>query len=216
MHSKRIYETCMQMATILEYLLNNWPSVAIFIIIAVGGWIGSRKFTKWEDKHDRKHDELEKGVVNIEGKQQKYEQNIEKILRRIDTLERFLIKNGGADYNEFTQMNSPRQLNPKGRRLYKESGAESFFLEKKEALLRMLTSEMDKIKVKTALDAEMLAIRICYDVSVNEDFKPIKDFIYTHPLFEGTSISVDTIALLMGLELRNLYLSLHPEIDPMN
>ena len=205
-----------RMDAIIEYLLSNWPTVAVIIIVAFAGWEMSRKFTKWEYRHDRKHDELEKGVVNIEGKQQKYEQNIEKILRRIDTLERFLIKNGGADYNEFTQMNSPRQLNPKGRRLYKESGAESFFLEKKDALLRMLTSEMDKIKVKTALDAEMLAIRICYDVSVNEDFKPIKDYIYTHPMFEGTSISVDTIALLMGLELRNLYLSLHPEIDPMN
>lgn len=202
------------MEIILEYLLNNWPSVAIFIIIAVGGWIGSRKFTKWEDKHDRKHDELEKGVVNIEDKQQKYEQNIEKILRRIDALERFLIKNGGADYNEFTQMNSPRQLNPKGRKLYAESGAQAFFLEKKDVLLRMLSSAMDKVKVKTALDAEMLAIRICYDVSVNEDFKPIKDFIYTHPVFEGSSISIDTIALLMGLELRNLYLEAHPEIDP--
>ena len=207
---------CVCMDAIIEYFLSNWPAMAVIIIVAFAGWKLSRKFTKWEDRHDRKHEEMEKGMESLGGKQQEYEQNFKKILKRIDTLERFLIKNGGADYDEFTQMNSPRQLNPKGRRLYKESGAESFFLEKKEALLRMLTSEMDKIKVKTALDAEMLAIRICYDVSVNEDFKPIKDYIYTHPLFEGTSISVDTIALLMGLELRNLYLSLHPEIDPMN
>lgn len=78
----------------------------------------------------------------------------------------------------------------------------------------MLDAEMSKLKVKTALDVEILAQRVCLDVSRNEDFKPIKDFIYTHPVFEGANISIDTIAMLMGLELRNEYLKLHPEIDP--
>lgn len=197
------------METVLQYIIANWPTLAIIIIVGATCIGLSRRFTKWEDKHDRRHEDMER-------KQDRYDTTVEKILQRIDNLERFLIKNGGADYNEFTKMNSPRQLNEKGWRLYKESGAEKFFSEKKNAMIRILSSEMSKRRVKTALDVDVIASRICYDVSGNEDFKPIKDFIYTHPIFEGSEISIGTISMLMGIELRNLYLSQHPEIDPMS
>lgn len=163
--------------------------------------------TRWEDKNEQRHKDSDKRHDNVENA-------LKDISKRVATIERFLIKNGGADYNEFTKMNSPRQLNQKGRRLYDESGASLFLANKKEALLRMLSYEMNKLKVKTALDVEILAQRVCLDVSRNEDFKPIKDYIYTHPVFEGANVSIDTITMLMGLELRNEYLKLHPEIDP--
>lgn len=197
------------MEVILEYLLNNWPSLAVVIIVGVTCFILARKFTKWEDRHERKHEDLERSYSNVEN-------TLKEIVQRIETVERFLIKNGGANYNDFTKMNSPRQLNDKGRKLFEESGASVFFSERKEGMLRMLSSEMAKIRVKTALDVDAVSAKVCYDISGNKDFKPIKDFIYTHPIFEGSNVSIDTITMLMGIELRNEYLKIHPEIDPMS
>lgn len=198
-----------RMEVILEYLLNNWPSLAVVIIVGVTCFILARKFTKWEDRHERKHEDLERSYSNVEN-------TLKEIVQRIETVERFLIKNGGANYNDFTKMNSPRQLNDKGRKLFEESGASVFFSERKEGMLRMLSSEMAKIRVKTALDVDAVSAKVCYDISGNKDFKPIKDFIYTHPIFEGSNVSIDTITMLMGIELRNEYLKIHPEIDPMS
>lgn len=191
----------------VKYLIDNWPILAILVIVAYGVGKIVHMATRWEDKNEQRHKDSDKRHSNVENA-------LKDISKRVATIERFLIKNGGADYNEFTQMNSPRQLNTKGRKLYNDSGASLFLHNKKDALLRMLDSEMGKLNVKTALDVEILAQRVCLDVSRNEDFKPIKDFIYTHPVFEGANISIDTIAMLMGLELRNEYLKLHPEIDP--
>lgn len=195
------------MDSFIEYISSNWPSIGVLLLVAYGVGIVVRMVTKWEDRNEKRHSDSERRHNEIES-------TLKEISGRVSRIERFLIKNGGADYNEFTQMNSPRQLNPKGRRLYEESGAERFLTEKKNALLRILSSEMNKLKVKTALDVEVLAQRVCYEVSRNEDFKPIKDYVYTHPVFEGSNVSIDTIAMLMGLELRNEYLKIHPEIDP--
>ena len=195
------------MNTFIEYISSNWPSIGVLLIVAFGVGKVVRMATKWEDKNEKRHSDSERRHNEIDSA-------LREISKRVSMIERYLIKNGGTDYNEFTQMNSPRQLNPKGKKLYEKSGAEKFLMEKREALLRMLSAEMNKLKVKTALDVEVLAQRVCYEVSRNEDFKPIKDFVYTHPVFEGSNISIDTIAMLMGLELRNEYLKIHPEIDP--
>lgn len=196
--------------TILGYLLENWTVIAILIVVCYATAKIVRMATKWEDANEQRHKDAERRQNDVEN-------SLKDILRRIAKIERYLIKNGDMDeYNQFTQVNSPRQLNEKGRRLYEESGAASFLNEKRDALLRLLSSQMDKMKVKTALDVEIISQQVCFEVSKNEDFKPIKDYIYTHPVFEGTNISIDTIAMLMGLELRNEYLKVHPEIDPMN
>lgn len=191
----------------VKYIIDNWPTLAMLIVVCYGVGRIVHMATRWEDKNEQRHKESDKRHSSVENA-------LKEISRRVATIERFLIKNGGADYNEFTQMNSPRQLNPKGRKLYKESGAEDFLNNQKSMLLKTLSAYMDELNVKTALDVEILAQRVCSDASRNEDFKPIKDFIYTHPVFEGTNVSIDTISMLMGLELRNEYLKLNPGIDP--
>lgn len=191
----------------VEYIIDNWPLLAILIVVSYGVARVVRVVTRWEDMNEHRHKDSDKRHEIVENA-------LKDISKRVATIERFLIKNGGADYNEFTQMNSPRQLNPKGRKLYEESGAEKFLDDKKELLLGMLSSEMDKLNVKTALDVEIIAQRVCLEASRNEDFKSIKDFIYTHPVFDGANVSIDTIAMLMGLELRNEYLKSNPGIDP--
>lgn len=191
----------------VKYLIDNWPVLAILVIVAYGVGKIVHMATRWEDKNEQRHKDSDKRHSYVENA-------LKDISKRVATIERFLIKNGGADYNEFTQMNSPRQLNIKGRKLYTKSGAAAFFEKNKERLLRMLSGEMEELAVKTALDVEMFAQRVCLDISGDEGFKPVKDFIYTHPIFEGSGVSLDTVAMLMGLELRNEYLKIHPEIDP--
>lgn len=194
---------------VLQYIVDHLPGLAAIVVACIMWGLAVRKFTKWEDSHNNMHN-------NNDKEHEKLVELINKALKKIDTIERFLIKRGGAGYNEFTQMNSPRQLNDKGRRLFNESGANVFFEDYKDALLRLLNSEMSEMRTKTALDVDSCAERVCFGISDNKDFKKIKDFIYTHPIFEGTNITINTITMLMGIELRNEYLKLHPEIDPMS
>ena len=200
---------------ILEFLINNWPALAIVLIVGATSGYVVRKFTKWEDKHDNSHENINAKFKDNDNFHKEIIDKTQAVLNRLDAIERYLIKNTDAEYNEFTRMNSPRQLNEKGRRLFTESGSEDFLLRNKEALLRLLGIELGKIKNVTALDVESCSRRVCLGVSGNESFKDIKNYIYTHPQFEDTDITVETIAFLMGLELRNEYLKLHPEIDPM-
>jgi hypothetical protein len=192
---------------IFEYILNNLPSLsAVVILIALACYI-IRKFTKWEDKHDYGH-------TNIEHSLSRNQEEHTEILRRLDLLERFLIKNSSANYKDFSQTYSPIQLNPLGQKLFEESKAKDFFDEKKPALLRLLSTELGKLKTITALDVQDYAYRVCISISDNDDFKDIKDFIFLHPIYEEKTLSVGTICMLIGIELRNAYLELHPEINP--
>lgn len=193
---------------VIEWLVRNWPTLTIVVIVASAASYLVRRFTKWEDKHDVQHE-------NNDREHEKLTLLLNETIEKINSIERFLIKNGGADHNEFTRMKSPRQLNEKGWKLFKESGAFDFFNKSKDGLVRILTSEVAKNKHVTAYDVDTIAAKICFDLSDNKDFKEIKDFVYTHPIYEGTNIVINTITMLMGIELRNEYLKQHPEIDPM-
>jgi len=186
------------MDVILEYILNNIPGLAVIIIVSIAVGYIIRRYTKWEYKHDDKHDVIDNSIKRNKNEHNDILSQTNEILRRIDLLERFLIKNGNANYNEFTQMNSPIQLNPLGRRLFEDSGADNFLNDKKEALLRILSSELSKIKNVTALDVQNCAYKICTDLSDNNDFKAIKDFIFVHPIYEEKRLSVGTICALIG------------------
>ena len=121
----------------LQYIVDNWPTFAIIFIVSITCYRIARKFTKWEDKHNNMHNDNDK-------EHDKLIELVNKALFKIDTLERFLIKRGGADYDEFTRMNSPRQLNEKGRKLFNESGANDFFENNKQPLLRLLNIRNEK------------------------------------------------------------------------
>ena len=200
---------------ILDYILREWPSLAIFIVVVVSACIIIRRFTKWEGRHENNHKIIERSLIKNKEEHTGILEMTSEILQRIDLIERFLIKNGGAEYNTFAQTYSPIQLNPLGRKLFEESKAKDFFDEKKEALLKLLSSELRKLKTKTvtALDVQDYAYRLCIAISDNNDFKHIKDFIFIHPVYEKKTVSVGTICMLMGIELRNAYLELHPEIN---
>lgn len=194
---------------VFKWITDNFPGLAIVIVFVITAAYLVRRFTKWEDKHNERHE--------------KNEQEHEKLMKllsesneKINSIERFLIKNGGAEPNEFTRMKSPRQLSEKGWKLFKESGAFDFFNKNKDGLMRLLNAELSRMKHVTAYDVDTTAAKICFDLSDNKEFKEIKDFVYTHPIYEGINILINTITMLMGIELRNEYLKLHPEIDPMS
>ena len=81
----------------LQYIVDNWPTFAIIFIVSITCYRIARKFTKWEDKHNNMHNDNDK-------EHEKLIELVNKALLKIDTLERFLIKRGGADYDEFTRM----------------------------------------------------------------------------------------------------------------
>lgn len=205
------------MEVILEYLLNNWPTLTIILIVGFTCFIISRKFTKWDDRHARKHEDLEKGFSDLSD-------NITHTLSRLEAIEKDLIilKSVLAmkykNFKEtFSLKFSPRRLNENGEKLFSDiKGAE--FLEKNKDFL---FSQIDALKPKTALDVENAANIACLSNTDNDIFNGLKNFVYNSPTYmledaenvkRPYDLDMNDICFVLSLPLRDMYLAEHSEI----
>jgi|GEM_PF-5423320 hypothetical protein len=123
-------------------------------------------------------------------------------------LEKKYIKN---DF--YSQSNSPIQLNAMGFRLFKESNAEKIYLNFRDNYIKILEGK----GIKTALEAEKESFLFCLNI-LSEDikFKEVQDFVYNNPKFpdkeSGNNLDLGAVAFVMALQLRNDFLSKHPEL----
>lgn len=131
-----------------------------------------------------------------------------KLMLKIDNIERVLIAKDESLLDRFSVTHSPRQLNDAGEGLLKDSGAKVLL----EAELPRLIELIDKEEPHTALDVEQISYRVLLAESGEPWFVPIKNFIYNHPVYRDTPIHVGALCFVMGISLRNSYLTRHPEL----
>ncbi len=105
---------------------------------------------------------------------------------------------------------SPRELSDDGIALYNVSGAREVLEKHIDAYIR----KMELSNPKSALDVEELALTTLYGSTDNEEFIPLKNYVYNNPVFKELSITIATICFVMSLPLRNEYLKRHKEINP--
>lgn len=110
------------------------------------------------------------------------------------------------------QSHSPIQLTPLGERLLIESGGKSFVDEN----MGMLFSKLSRESLKSPLDVENASTAAILLSTDSDEFTKVKDFIYNNPVYkaEGSNpvpIEISTMANLMGIYLRDKFLTAHPE-----
>jgi hypothetical protein len=114
---------------------------------------------------------------------------------------------------------SPIALTKLGTEILKAVGGDTY-IDNNEAIL---IKEMDMQGIKTALDAQIIAPIVISKISDNDDFKHIKDYIFTNPVYRThdeagapvtLSLNIKVMAQVMGVYLRDKYLDKHPELNP--
>jgi len=125
-------------------------------------------------------------------------------------------KDGNMDTSLF-RTQSPTQLTSLGEQILSEAGGKDFV----DNNLEILLDEISKNNVKTALDVQTTAPMVISNISNDDKFTSIKDFLYKNPQYKVkpeeesvVSLDMNVITNIMGIYLRNKYLERHPELDP--
>jgi hypothetical protein len=141
---------------------------------------------------------------------------------RIIEISKWIIKKDSNMVGSLMTKASPLNITSLGYIVYRESGAEKLMSEQLPVFIDTLT----EINPKTAYDVEGESFNLILKNTGQPYFKPIKDYLYVSPdparivnpdtkREVEVSVSLTLIAKLMSLVLRDEYLKLHPEIDPM-
>lgn len=123
------------------------------------------------------------------------------------------------DIPALSQKRSPKVLNPNGRLIEDIFKTKDFVSVNKDWLLDALAS----FNPKTALDVEIFSLAALRVSKDDTRFNSIKDAVYQSPAVELTlsggekklvEISLEDVLFVISLELRDEYLSRHPELLP--
>jgi hypothetical protein len=123
------------------------------------------------------------------------------------TLNQVLLEKQVISQSCFSQAKSPRQLNPIGEKMYKESGAEALFNLVKGELL----AELSKKTFDSFLELERESLNVVLAKMDDTRFKGIQNFAFEHSIFEGNNLTYTDILHVISLKLRNEYLTNHPD-----
>ncbi|MCB0696822.1 MAG: hypothetical protein KDC07_05625, partial [Chitinophagaceae bacterium] len=77
-------------------------------------------------------------------------------------------------------VNSPLTLSPAGKDLLLKSRSKKYV----DDNLDMLIEHMNELGIKSALDSQRLARYIIIEHMPDENFKPIKDYIFNNPKYK--------------------------------
>jgi len=147
----------------------------------------------------------------------KLKENIGKIFEVLASIKSILVYEHKEASEILNVKNSPSQLNEFGNLILKEINGLEFIDNNKDFLI----SKIDDDNHRTALDVENAAFMACVACSSREEFDYIKIFIYNSPTYdiknkEGQDkkhdLSLGDVCFALSIPLRDLYLSLHPEI----
>ena len=209
------------LSAVINYLIENWPTIAIIVIVSIASSILVRNFTKWEDKHNQKHDELDKRTMHAKCESHESEikiiqSNLKEMRDDIITIKNILVFKYKNVSDMFSLKNSPRRLNDNGKKVYADIDGESFLSANKDFLF----SKIDETNPKAALDVENAAYFVLIDNTENDIFKRLKDFVYKSPTYtlkgekgedKPYDLSLQDVCFILSLPLRDMYLKEHTE-----
>ncbi len=130
-------------------------------------------------------------VDSLEKKCEKHENKIDDMKDRISTLE------GGVERdranNPYVKRKSPLSLTDRGKAMLLDSGGESYVNANKDQLIKSIKDK----NPKSAYDVQELAQRVIRERIDEDEFIPLKDFVYK----EG--IELKNLLQVMGIALRD-------------
>ncbi|OJV35602.1 MAG: hypothetical protein BGO33_13790 [Bacteroidia bacterium 43-41] len=218
---------------IVEWIGDNYPLVFAFIAVIWITWKVSRLYAKQKSINEKVDDlPCTKHREDIDTSHSNYNEllrvtnevnvTVSGMEDRLIEVLKWIIKKDSKMTDALMAKASPLNITPLGYVVYNESGAAKLMEEHLPAFIDTLAG----IDPKTAYDVENESFNIILKNTGQPYFKPLKDYLYVAPdpakfvnpdtkKEVDISLSLSQIAKLMSLVLRDEYLKLHPEIDPM-
>ncbi len=187
------------MGTILKYMIDNWPVMAIIIILLYLAIVITWKGAKY-------HHEIKTLNTTVGSNTTR----LEKISVMMTKIGSHLAnqKSNNFTIEDFIMSNSPYSLSDLGKELFTLSKAEEYLDNNFQSLL-------EKIKTKdpkNGLDLENYSIAVLNDYSDTDyGFEPIKKFVYNNPVVhlgedkKAYTINLQTLILIMSIWVRDKY-----------
>jgi hypothetical protein len=200
---------------ITQVFQDKWPELVLyFSLFALGafaaGVLVKIYYTKIHSKIHSLEDKVQHSDCQRHAKAiDSFDVSTEKILTKIDYIEKALIAKDPNMFTTFAQSHSPYKLNQDCIDLLKESGADTIFEQQKDDLAR----QIEEMAPATAYDVEQNAYKVLILNTDKSWFIPLKEYVFNSPIFRGNNINLDAICLIMSLPLRDYYLEKHSEID---
>lgn len=152
-------------------------------------------------------DNIEKAVTKLESVCNVHHDDITKI-------KTVMVEKYPKSSSVFSMKSSPRKLNPTGEKLFAAINGEQFLKDNKESLFGYISDHSPLV----ALDVEQLSNAACLSLVPTPVFNSMKNFVYNEPTWtlpngENYDITINDVCFVLGLRLRDMYLSEHPELS---
>jgi hypothetical protein len=215
---------------IIQVFQDRWPEMTFYVVliafVVFATWrITKFYYTKFKSLENKvQHSDCQRHAIAIKSVEDKvqhsdcqrhakaidsFDVSTEKILTKIDYIEKALIAKDPNMFITFAQSHSPYKLNQDGIDLMKESGADIIFEQQKDDLVR----QIEEMAPATAYDVEQNAYKVLILNTDKSWFIPLKEYVFNSPVFRGNNINLDAICMVMSLPLRDYYLEKHSEVD---
>lgn len=204
---------------IFKFINDHYPVLGGALVLVVGTFYLAGKYFHWTHRVEKTEEDCKK----IEGRMYPKLNDISTSIITLNTSFKGLVIHLQAKDITFDaklfMSNSPIKLTKLGVEILQVIAGDTYVDNNVSALI----SEMDAQGVKTALDSQIIAPIVISRVSENDNFKHIKDYIFNNPIYNtvdesgapvSLSLSIKVIAQVMGVYLRDKYLSKHPELNP--
>jgi hypothetical protein len=179
---------------IFTWLKDNYPLAFGGCVLAFTVWVIARFYFN---------------TKNALSKFPHFEVLLNKLDKGFTTLNSILLEKSVISNSCYSEGHSPRTLNEKGKKLYRESGAEALFEKMKTTWVQELMAK----KCDSLLALEGQALQLLLEKKAESTYKELQDFAYQHPTFENTPLTYTDIIFVLSLQLRDEYLKIHPELN---
>lgn len=157
-------------------------------------------------------DNIEKAVTKLENMMERLPCNTHH--DDITKIKTVLVEKYPKSSSVFSMKSSPRKLNPTGEKLFAAINGEQFLKDNKERLFGYISDNSPLV----ALDVEQLSNAACLSLVSTPAFNSMKNYVYNEPTWtlpdgKQYDITINDICFVLGLRLRDMYLSEHPELS---
>ncbi len=204
---------------IISKLLENSPWLAVLGFAIYITW----KLSKYHEKVENTRETVtklpcEEHRKTLEGFQA-VQTTVDSINEQVVLISKWIMHNDDDMIDALSKKCSPRVMTYLGRSLFDVCGAKKAIDEN----IDFLISKMDEKDNPTAFDVENNALDVLLGNLSHPMFNPIKEYLYYQPEEitlkdedendKQIKLTLMSIVQLMGLELRDRYLALHPDLS---
>lgn len=227
------------MEAFISWLSEHYPIVFLVIVAIIATWFVAKgwfqlhnsvkshgdKIAEHETRFEKVDEvQIRKSLKNHDERMAWHESRLDKVDEAISEIKEtlliiktHLIEKDSKVAKLLSGKTSPRRLNESGMAIFREFDGERFLKNNRE----YLTDKIEAKRPQTALDVEKYALEVLYECVNNGIFNDVKVKVYNSKAFiikyeTGEEISFDItmndICFVFSIELRDIYLSAHPEV----